>query len=163
MPETGHTAIFSDCGRYRYRLTRDLRPLWGGPQRVMTVIMVNPSTADEVSDDRTIVKVRGAIVGNLFAWRSTDIRGLRLAADPIGPENDVHLSEMIAAADLLLVAWGSLDKLPEHLRDRWRAVPKLAAQHGVTMRCLGTVKDGHPRHPLMPGYATPLEVWEPPG
>ena len=165
------SAIISQCGRYRYRLERDLHPSWGNSKRTMTWIMVNPSTADAHDDDATIRKVCGfserhgcdrVIVGNLFAWRSPDVRTLALADDPFGPENEQHLADMIDEADLLMVAWGPVAKVPAQYRRRWGIIPWLAGRTGKTMRCLGTAKDGHPRHPLMVAYATPLEEWKAP-
>jgi len=78
--------------------------------------MLNPSTADASVDDATIRKVRAycaawgysqVLVVNLFAWRATDPRELKLAMDPIGPENDESLSRAAGDADLVLCAWGT--------------------------------------------------------
>lgn len=133
--------------------------------------MVNPSTADATTDDATIRKVRGfaarfgwskVIVGNVFAYRATDISELEGAADPIGPENEAHLHGILSDAQSVVCAWGTLNKLPFSHRERWRLVAKLAHETGQTLQCLGTVKDGHPRHPLMISYSVPLEVWFPP-
>ncbi|MFD3920195.1 DUF1643 domain-containing protein [Streptomyces sp. NPDC058595] len=89
------TALISDCGRYRYRLTRT----WGpGPAAVM--VMLNPSTADGTQDDPTVRRCvtfadawgcGGLIVVNLYAWRATKRAELKLAPDPVGPDNDAHL------------------------------------------------------------------------
>jgi hypothetical protein len=79
------SAVISDCGIYRYRLER-------GAGRTLSVIMVNPSTADAENDDPTIRKVLGfaerllcerIVVGNKFAFRATDVNELRTAKDPI--------------------------------------------------------------------------------
>ena len=166
------SAVISMCGKYRYRLERDLRPGWGDGTRTMTWIMVNPSTADASTDDATIRKVCGfaerhgcdrVIVGNLFAWRTPNVRDLALVADPCGPENDRHLEEMIRESDLLVCAWGTANKLPVTLRQRYTIIRDIAQTHGVTTRCFGIARDGHPRHPLMLSYATPIEFWRPPG
>jgi hypothetical protein len=160
-------AIISDCGKYRYRLERHKLSGAGA----VAWIMVNPSTADASADDATIRKVIGfserlgagwAIVGNKFAYRATDVRELRSVADPKGPENDAHLAQIIRAAPLVIVAWGPLVKLPKELRRRWRTICKLADEAGVKLMCLGTAQDGHPRHPLMLAYDTPLVEWKRP-
>jgi len=163
------TAIISDCGLYRYRLDRKLSDDHGP---TVAFIMVNPSTADATQDDPTIRKCIGfaklyhaerLVVGNKFAYRATDVKELRKAADPIGPENDKHLHDILYDADLVFVAWGSLAKLPENLRTRWHAVVRIADSIRLTGACdllaLGKCGDGHPRHPLMTGYDTPGLKW----
>ena len=153
---------------YRYTLTREI-PM-GGPTRA-AIIMVNPSTADHQLDDPTIRKVRGFMaragfgrfdVGNLFAWRATDVRLLRTAPDPVGCENDYHLSKLMHEADAVVVAWGTIGKLPRPLRSRWRQVVDLAQAAGKPLQCFGCAKDGHPLHPLTLGYDRALQPWTPP-
>ncbi|WP_082167388.1 DUF1643 domain-containing protein [Methylobacterium aquaticum] len=159
------SAVISACGLYRYRLERVIE---GALQAAPSIawIMVNPSTADAAKDDQTIKKVRGfsrlagagrIVVGNLFAFRSKDVRLLRDASDPIGPENDTHLRAIIQGSEIVVVAWGSLGKLPRSLRERWRDVVRIA--DGKTLMCIGIAKDGHPLHPQMEGYANVLRPW----
>lgn len=161
------SAIISPCGAYRYRLER--HGLSGAG--AIAWIMVNPSTADATTDDATIRKVVGfterlgggwAVVGNKFAYRATDVRALRTAPAPVGPDNDMHLLKIMAEARTVIVAWGPLAKLPPRHRSRWAIVPALAKKVGVDLMCLGTAQDGHPRHPLMLAYDTPLIPWKAP-
>jgi hypothetical protein len=156
-------AIISDCGTYRYRLERD------GPGAGSTaIIMVNPSTADATKDDHTIRKLRGfgerygwgrLIVGNLFAFRATDINELRGAWDPIGPENDKHLHMILEDADRVIVAWGPPSKLPKHLRRRWVSFVRAAEPMADLYSIGASAKDGHPCHPLTLPYARELQPW----
>lgn len=160
-------AAISDCGRYRYRLRRMTRQT----DADTVIIMVNPSTADATNDDATIRKLRGfaarkgwsnLIIGNLFAYRAKDVRELAQVDDPIGPENDKYLAEMIGNRDTLRVifAWGPTAKLPRRLRQRWREVARMATYDGRPALCLGPpALDGMPRHPLMLAYDTPLQPW----
>jgi hypothetical protein len=163
------SAILSDCGTYRYRLERDLGAMIGGATAAF--IMVNPSTADAEKDDPTIRKVKGfsarmgagrVIVGNLFAFRATDIDMLKSASDPVGVENDGHLRRIIGEADIVVAAWGQLGKLPPRLRRRWAQFHDMATAAGVRLVCLGTAKDGHPLHPCMIGYERPVLEWKRP-
>jgi hypothetical protein len=165
MPCAASSAIISECGLYRYRLERD------GPGEGRTVvIMVNPSTADAEQDDATIRKLKGfgarngwgrIIVGNLFAYRATDVRELATADDPVGPENDVHLRSMCYGAKQVIVAWGPVSKQPPLLRSRWETLWPLISSYPPVL-CIGEpAKCGHPKHPLMLAYDTPLSPWEP--
>lgn len=138
-------AVFSPCGRYRYRLWRRWAP--GG--ECILWVMLNPSAAGATEDDPTIrrcvgfSKVWGAHameVVNLFAWRATDPRELRLSEDPVGPANDEHILLASARAFRTIVAWGA-DPLAA---TRARAVyARLNAP-----QALGLTKAGAPRHPL---------------
>ena len=97
-------AVYSDCERYRYALTRVWEPVG---QKVLFV-MLNPSTATEVQNDPTVERCErraralgfGAFtVCNIFAWRETDPAKMRRASDPVGPENDDAISEGCRRAD----------------------------------------------------------------
>lgn len=162
------SAIISPCGNYRYRLDR---PAPFGDFST-AVIMVNPSTADAHTDDATIRKLRGfadrnawghLIVGNLFAWRSTDVRELGRVSDPVGPDNDAHLTDIMLSAQRLIVAWGPISKQPKYHRARWRRFMELVRLARATPLCIGEpAKCGHPKHPLMLGYDSPILEWRPP-
>lgn len=158
------SAIISDCGTYRYRLER-------GSGRTLSVIMVNPSTADAENDDPTIRKVLGfaerlfcerIIVGNKFAFRATDVNELRAAKDPIGPDNDRHIEQILRDGDVHVAAWGTLNKLPDSLRNRWKDIVRVADRVGCRLHCIGFNTDKHPRHPLMTSYKVVMEPWDVP-
>ncbi|WP_395543415.1 DUF1643 domain-containing protein [Neotabrizicola sp. sgz301269] len=161
------SAVISECGRYRYRLERDL-----GGRSTIAVIMVNPSTADASEDDATIRKLKGfgrrngwgrIIVGNLFAFRATDVRQLGAVVDPIGPQNDHHLIEILAESDQVICAWGPLGKQPRMQRNRFLNVLTMIRGAALDPYSIGApAKCGHPKHPLMLGYDNPIIPWVPP-
>lgn len=163
-------AVFSPCRTYRYRLERPAPPGdVDGP--LLAFIMVNPSTADETTDDQTIRMVRlfgrrhgygRIIIGNIFAYRSKDIRKLADVPDPVGPENDGHLERIMREADRCYAAWGAEDKLPQRLRGRWREVVKIADRVGRELYCLDHIGGGHPLHPQVLKYTDPDLVWRRP-
>jgi hypothetical protein len=133
-------------GPYRYLLWRR----WAEAASVL-FIMLNPSTADAQRDDPTIRRCLGFArawgfgaveVVNLFAWRATDPRELRRAADPIGPANDRAIAEAAARNHAIVAAWGVHGVLLE----RDRQVAALLA--GSRVRCLAHTGTGAPRHPL---------------
>lgn len=162
------TALISPCKRYRYRLTREVSPLFGSGRALF--VMLNPSTADATTDDPTIRKCCGFAmrhrwayvdVVNLYAWRATDPRDLCRASeceDIIGPENDTQIGMAADRASVILVAWGALTlgRLSRDAASRARDVLARAQIVGCDVLCLGTAKNGQPRHPLMVAYETPL-------
>lgn len=90
----------------------------------------------------------GLRVLNLFAFRATDPAHMKGQADPVGPDNDMHLrAALIAAKDAnapVIAAWG-VHGVHNYREEEVRA---LALECNVTLQCLGITKDGHPRHPL---------------
>src|SRR6266540_5624421 len=114
---TGRTAEISACGKYRYRLGREVGP-W---PRIACFVMLNPSTADHQVDDRTICRCMDfaqrwscgeLVVVNLFAFRATDPFEMMLADDPVGRKNGDHIVSVAARAHnsggLVVAAWGAL-------------------------------------------------------
>ncbi len=153
-------AVYSDCERYRYSLTR----VWDESGRKALFIMLNPSTATEVQNDPTVERCerRARALGfgafrvlNIFAWRATDPRDMRAAADPVGPANDTAILESLPWADQVIAAWGTHGA---HL-DRGPAVERLLRGAGADLFHLGLSKEGHPKHPLYIGYAVQPAPW----
>jgi hypothetical protein len=150
-------ATFSPCRTYRYLLRR----VWSEADGTLLIIGLNPSTADEQSDDPTIrrciafAKRLGhgqLLMANLFGYRATDPAELLKANDPIGPENDTWIALAAEAADLTIVAWGTNGAL----LDRHSSVlTTLTSPH-----CLGKTKHGFPRHPLYLPANARLRVFE---
>lgn len=160
------SAIISKCGLFRYRLERDLAAVG----MVIAYFGVNPSTAEAEIEDQTTMKWRGFgmrngarryIAGNPFAFRATDVNELGKAVDPIGPDNDRHLREIMRDADLLVPCWGNRGKLPRHLRPRLDRLLQLLRESGKPIKVFGLTISGDPAHPLMLGYSTQLVDWQP--
>jgi hypothetical protein len=158
-------AVISACGNYRYRLDRVVSN--SGP--TYAFVGVNPSTADASNDDATVRKWRGFvsrwggkhfIVGNVFAYRATNVAELARAADPIGPENFAHLLKIGFEADIIVPCWGSRGKIPKQMRSKFDWAMDVIEGFGKPVRILGLSKSGDPLHPLMLGYDTPLIEWD---
>lgn len=145
-------AIFSPCRKYRYALTRVFATL-ASPQRACLFVMLNPSTADENTDDPTIRRCVGFAeswgysrldVVNLFALRATDPAALLVAIDPVGFDNDRYIEFYARGADLIVCAWGAHGVL----NGRSLAVTKILHDAGFALKCLGLTASGQPKHPL---------------
>lgn len=140
---------------YRYILSRDLDPLGLSNKGTLLLIMLNPSTADETTDDPTIRRCIGFAnswgyryleVMNLYAYRATDPKDLASAGWPVGKKNDIALRAGLPEADLIVCAWGGKAR-----RDRVNYFYSLAREAGVSNRLhsIGRCNaDGSPPHPL---------------
>ena len=165
------SAVFSACGRYRYRLDRVI----GGPGPVVAFLLHNPSTADAHDDDATLRRGIGfarnwgsarLIYVNAWAAVATRPQDLWAMADPVGPGNDAHIAqavrEVAAGGGFVVAAWGVVRPPTEQ---RVAAKGRLGAVHdrirvlGCELRALGRNKDGSPRHPLYVRAGALPEPW----
>lgn len=153
-------AVYSDCERYRYSLTRT----WDNSIDRVHFCMLNPSTATEVQNDPTVERCErraralgfgGFRVTNIFAWRDTDPRNMRAASDPIGPDNDAAILEAAQWASRTICAWGTHGA---HL-SRGLAVEAALRATQADLFHLGLSKAGHPKHPLYIAYTQQPERW----
>jgi hypothetical protein len=140
-------AHFSECRKYRYRLDRHVEGVEGN--KMCLFVMLNPSTADEVENDATIRRCIDFCrrwgyaqlrVVNLFAYCSTDPSVLKTVDDPIGWENDGIIRTSSKIASLTVVAWGAHGGLKNRAEKVFPLLEK--------PMCLGTTKEGYPKHPV---------------
>ena len=153
-------AVYSACERYRYRLER----VWAPGAKTVLFVMLNPSTATEVQNDPTVERCErraralgfgGFAVVNIFAYRATDPKVMRAAADPVGPGNDAAILALAGAADRVVCGWGTHGA---HL-GRGAAVEALLRGQGAALFHLGLTQAGAPKHPLYISYAAQPEPW----
>ena len=161
MNDIIYDAELSDCGEYRYRLSR----IWDPKKPPLTFVMLNPSTADMMTDDPTIRRCMGfgqreqaggIVVVNLYGYRATKPFDLFQASDPIGAANDRWLLNACLAPGKVVCAWGANAPHPRsfHVKD-------LLREHRVKLHCLGTTNAGAPRHPLYLRRDQPLLRYNP--
>ena len=138
-------AFFSTDRLYRYALWR----IWDDKLPKVLFIGLNPSTADESKDDPTIRRCMryaqewgygGYLMGNIFAYRSTDPKRLKIIDNPIGSDNNLWLKNLHKEASLTIGAWGNHGKY----LNRSKAIIDLIDN----LYCLKVTKEGHPSHPL---------------
>lgn len=157
-PDPSPGAIFSPDRVYRYVLHRRIAWL-GAASATCLFICLNPSTADEIKDDRTVTRcIRFALkwgfthldLVNIFALRSTDPQVLYTNMlswdyhDPEGPRNDEWIISLASRADRTVVAWGNHGA---HL-GRGQEVLDMLLGVGPALMHFGLTKAGQPRHPL---------------
>lgn len=152
-------ATFSPCRQYRYALWRR----WAeGP--ALNMICLNPSTAAETDNDPTVTRqikraqmlgYPGFVMTNIFGWRSTDPSVLPGLADPIGPDNDLHILREATAAGLVICAWGGWGKI----NTRGNRVANMLRVHKVKLHTLRMSNEGIPGYPLYLSYDRQPEEW----
>lgn len=145
---------------HRYGLGR----IWNPSRSVVVWVMLNPSTADAFKLDPTVARCRtraegwgagGIVVLNAFGLRSTNPKGLRAVADPVGVDNDAVARWLLGPAGPYTVArvilgWGANPTLVK--TGRGRDMLALLAELGIRPACLKVTDKGFPQHPLYVGY-----------
>jgi hypothetical protein len=155
---------FSPDRRHRYSLTHRWDVLFGGSRTILW-LGLNPSVADEVRLDPTLTRIRtfsqregfdGFVMGNLFGLRTPYPKEMMADPDPVGADNDAVLLEAAGRCEKIVAAWGAGGVY----QSRADEVVRLFA--GRELWCLGTTKEGHPRHPLYVAGKQALVLWTPP-
>lgn len=156
-----NAAVISDCGRYRYSLTRRVNPqrhTW------CVFVMLNPSTADANTDDPTIRaccdfarrwECGWLQVVNLYAWRAADPAELAALEKSVrvGPRNWSAVNDALRNGDIIVAAWGV------HGGEIGAAMGKWMRDE-VSVHHLGLNNDGSPKHPLYIKRSTLPTLWE---
>ena len=141
MVKISRSADISNDKKDRFSLSR----IWDSKKPKALYIMLNPSYADDESDDPTIrrliffskkFKFGGFYVTNLFSQITPYPKELNMD-NKSKKKNLKIISELIKKSDLIVYAWGNLVSEPIELR-------KLIE----SPLCFGINKNGTPRHPL---------------
>jgi hypothetical protein len=137
------SAIFSECGKYRYLLSRD----WSDGKIAMC-IGLNPSNANAEKDDPTIrILIRtlkyldfgGLRMVNLYAYISPKPSKLFEVADPQGL-NDEWLITTAHGCQEIIFCWGQFKNIDYQARKVTEMFP--------SVKCFGKNKNGTPLHPM---------------
>lgn len=137
----------------------------------MVFVMINPSTADETTPDRTVEKCikiaennqcTDLYIVNLFPLRTKNVKEVdhymknTAASDvrPFSEENDRHIAEVMGMLNAeIVVAWGAYKKI---VSTEILAINFFKKYKGYNFKCLGVNQDGSPKHPLFLKATTPL-------
>jgi hypothetical protein len=161
-PLIAERTVFSPCRRYRYTLFR----YWGGgyDTNAIAFLCMNPSGADASgNNDRTVAKcIRfskrwgfdAMYMLNAFALRATDNKELYGVSDPVGPENDRWIREILARVKMVVCGWGK----PGGDFSRGEQVEAILREcmSPEKVTCFSHNLDGTPTHPLYQKDSTVL-------
>ena len=158
---TDSGAVLSSDRQYRYALWR----IWDRKRRLICMVCLNGSNADETHDDHSVRKfigfcntldAGGLLVGNAFAFRTPYPKVLRKADYPIGDNNDDWIRRLSSAATasggITIVAWGNHGA---HLHRSGN----LTGLFSEPVYCFGYTNSGEPKHPLYLSYYHKLIPW----
>lgn len=143
------SAEFSECGRYRFQLTR----IWDDSKKVAMCIGLNPSKAGSIKDDPTISRLTSVLkhlgygglrMTNLYSFITSKPNELYQVADPL-KNNDEWLATTAIVSQEIIFCWGAFP----HAEYRAK---KIIGQFPDAL-CFGKNKDGSPWHPLAMMYA----------
>lgn len=121
IPGISAEAVFSECGKFRYKLIIENTVSDG--DKTVCAVMQNPSVANsDIADksaqflEKLIFKkdyiefndVNKIIIINQFAYVQTnDFDG---SESHIGTENDTHIRQAVNTSDIVLIAWGTSNR-----------------------------------------------------
>ena len=147
-------ASISPCGLYRFELRRDIEPD-DAPSFVLAgtvaFLLNNPSTADAMKNDPTVVRGLGYTIAwgfsrmifvNVNPYRSTDPERALLPSDEALDVNVAVLRRVAQEAELVVCGWGM--KADAGLV---KVATETMLPH-VHLHALAYSKTGVPRHPL---------------
>jgi hypothetical protein len=172
-------ADFSPDRLFRYTLEMQYKAdlLNHSRSKTMTVILKNPSSADEKRSDSTIRKVETYVwkrfpdvrhlrILNIFAFRATDaievnerVKSMDEIA-VIGQENDDFFTSTLAKTDYVICAWGGPSGIDvTRYASRVTTVKNLLIEHysGPIWNVCGEQPTREPLHGLMWGYEYDLK------
>ncbi|HKK67143.1 MAG TPA: DUF1643 domain-containing protein [Bacteroidales bacterium] len=169
-------AGFSDDMVYRYTLDMHYKAslLRQNQNEHISVILKNPSSADESRADATIRKVETYVykhfprvnklsILNMFAIRATDVKEVNQLLNEYGtayitgPENNARIERVFSESDHIICAWGNNNGIkPAAYFERVKEVTRLIQNSGKPARCVsGPKPTKQPLHGLMWGFDYP--------
>ena len=144
--------ILDNSGKYRYSLWR----LWDRRKPIVCWILLNPSTADELKLDPTLIRCKrysedwgfgGFRVVNVFGLRSLNSKVLFNNIDPVGNDNDTIIRKECMCVSKIVVGWGNnVLRFKDRFKDRFRELSELL--YYEELYALKLTKRYQPAHPL---------------
>lgn len=151
VADTFKQAEVSGCGLYRPWLSRQTTEV--GKRRTAFFVLNNPSTADDLIDDPTVVRgwnfteswgLNKMVFGNTNSYRATRPADRKKMSPKAAAWNSAVLLHFAKHAEIVICAWGDkADPLDA------KCALQILLQSGKPLHHLGTLtKAGNPRHIL---------------
>lgn len=145
---------FNENKEYRYLLRKE----WDSKKKKAMVIMVNPSTANELSIDFTTLYTLnnlqnldygGVDIVNLYPKITSKLKMLDISKDEIKLNNDL-IVELAEKVDTIILAWGKKGENNKKVSNQQNSLIKLLSKYNEKIFVLGDGKGGSWYHPLAP-------------
>lgn len=168
IPNVVRKAAISQCGVYRYILSREyvLPKEIAATKGTLGFVLNNPSIADANLDDPTVTRCWGfaeslgygrILIANTNPFRATDPNDAIIPPEHIMECNDTWLLALQRECQMVIVGWGI--KAKKALVDRAANVLYTTGP----VHALRINENGSPAHPLyLPGSLKPVR-WKPRG
>ncbi|MBL6643988.1 MAG: DUF1643 domain-containing protein [Flavobacteriaceae bacterium] len=137
-------------GKRRYQLWR----LWDKQKPLLLYILLNPSHANEKTNDRTVLKLigfskrngyGGFYLGNIQTFISPKPAALKENSIVREKINLEHLKAMKNKCEKVVLGWGNASEKPTWINEI-----------SAVNYCFGTNKNGSPKHPLYLRFDTKI-------
>lgn len=153
-------ALFSDDKQYRLLLHKE----WDKNKKTAMIIMINPNTADTLNMDLTTMLVINNLnelgfgsvnIVNLYSRIMLKL-SLRFNSDDdlIDSETDAIIEQYAAVSDAVIIAWGSIGKNSQRVRERQKNILELLEPYANKLYQIG--EEGY--HPLTPAVRNEWEL-----
>ena len=153
-------ALFSDDGQHRLLLRKE----WDKNKKTAMIVMINPNTADTLNYDLTTMLVINNLnelgfgsvnIVNLYSRIMLKL-SLRFNSDDdlIDKECDEIIQQYASMSDAIIIAWGSVGKNSQRVRDRQSELLELLKNYANKLYKIG--EEGF--HPLTPAVRNEWEL-----
>lgn len=138
-------ADFGEGNKYRYALWR----IWDESKPMVMFIGLNPSTANAITDDPTIRRIKsfaaknnygGVFMMNLFPYVTAYPSELIECTLEQMSKNRIRIEELRERCEDVIFAWGNFKEAERVCKDMKSSFPDAL--------CLQKNKNGSPKHPL---------------
>lgn len=155
-------AILSENNKYRYCLTK----VWEENKQRATVIMLNPSKANELKYDKTVMNISNYLIDNdygsmdivnLFSYMTTYPNELGRREQKHEKYNDNYIIMAAERSNIIIIAWGSDSK---KYITRKKEVENLLMPYKYKLKCFKDEEGKKPRHPRDLGKNWTLDEYD---
>ena len=147
--------VYSDDMNHRYIIRKE----WDKNKPKATIIMINPSSANEVEIDHTTMNVinnlnrleYGAVdITNLFSLICPKISYRKSIGELVEDENDIYIEKSCLKSDIVIVAWGSIGEGSKKITGRQEELLEKLKPFRNKMYVICDPYRSIPMHPLCP-------------